>query len=197
MSEASEQNHPVNGLMRTFQEAIRIGYKYDPATGIIYGLKGGPLKLTLSGTQRYPTVAVSTVGVGKESHAVPAHRFAAYFIWGDEIFKPELQVRHLNGLYDLRACSLSLGTRIENMSDVPAAVRSRAAAAGRAGQVKKSKNANPPITDDTVRFIKNTARKNAQGFLLPNELQRLSASTGVRVQTVQSILRGQTHQEIV
>ena len=192
----TEGNESVSGLQSTFKEAIRRGYTYDPATGILYGLKGGPLKLTLSGTQRYPTVAVSTPGLGKESHAVPAHRFAAYFIWGDEIFNPALQVRHKNGLYDLRACSIDLGTRQENMADIPAEVRSRAASAGRAAQPNKSKHANPPIPDDTVKFIKNTARRNQQGQLLPMELERLSGATGVRKDVVQSILRGISHQHV-
>mgnify|MGYP001612769521 CR=1 FL=1 len=179
-----------NNIRQTIREAVQKGYKYDPITGTIYGLQGFPLALTMGGSQRYPTVAIS-VSCGKKSHGVQAHRLVGYFLWGEEIFKPDVQVRHLNGLFDLRACSLTLGTRIENMSDIDPEVRSRAAKAGRAAQ--QSKNANPKLSEGTVEYIKKIARRDGKGFLLPNELERISTLTGCRKDVVANILRGVTY----
>ena len=181
---------PQNDIKQTIREAVQKGYRYDPATGTIYGLRGHALKLTMGGSQRYPTVAVS-VSCGKKSHGVQAHRLVGYFLWGEEIFKPDVQVRHLNGLFDLRACSLTLGTRIENMADILPEVRSQAAKAGRAAQL--SKNANPKLSDSTVEYIKKIARRDGEGFLLPLELERISSLTGVRKDVVANILRGITY----
>ena len=183
-----------NNIQETLRAMVKRGYKYDPETGIVYGLTGKPLKMTKGGTQRYPTFAISVPGVGKGSHGVACHRVAGYFIWGEEIFKPEVQVRHKNGLYDIRACSLMLGTRVENMSDIDPQARSRAAKAGRASQ--RSKHANPTLADSVVLYIRKVARRDKGGFLLPDELERISKLTGVRKDVVANILRGVTYQNV-
>ena len=180
----------VNQLQAALRAMVQRGYRYDKTTGIFYGLTGKPLKLTMSGTQRYPSIAVATPDLVRTTHAIPAHRAAGYYLWGDEIFKEGVQVRHKNGLFDLRECSLTLGTRMENMSDIPPEVRSRAAKAGRASQL--SKHAKSSITQSQVDFIKNTARRDARGFLLPGELKRLSQNTGIRETTISGVLRGIT-----
>jgi len=181
----------TNDIKQTLRAMVKRGYKYDPLTGTFYGLRGKPLKMTMGGSQRYPTIAISVPGVGKGAHGVQAHRAAGYFIWGEEIFKPDLQIRHQNGLFDVRACSLLLGTRVENMSDISPEARSRAAKAGRASQ--KSKNANPKLNQNVVDYIKKIARRDSNGFLLPKELERISGLTGVRRDVVASILRGITY----
>lgn len=185
----------MNNLRETLREMVKRGYRYDADLGVVYGLTGRPLKMTQGGSQRYPTFAISTPGVGKGSHAVPCHRAVGYFIWGEEIFKEGVQVRHLNGLFDMRRQSLTLGTRVENMSDIPPEVRSRAAKAGRAAQIK-SKHANDKLSDDIVLFIKRTARKDGKGFLLPNELERIAGLTGVRRDVVANILRDVTYKDV-
>src|SRR3990172_4096982 len=94
---------------KILKAVISRGYQYDGVNGMIIGLKGRPLKLTKTGSQRYPTVAVSVPGLGKESYAEPAHVVAAYFIWGDQIFKKGVQVRHkYSNVFDIRAESLTL-----------------------------------------------------------------------------------------
>ena len=175
-------------LRKILETAVSKGYKYDSDTGVILSWTGIRLKLTKTGSQRYPTVAISVPGIGKGTFAVPAHRFAGWCIWGEAIFEPGVEVRHQNGVWDIRKCSLRLGTRIENMSDISPTVRSRAAAAGRASQAQKPVNAK--IADDVIRFIRKTAQRDVRGFLLQNELDRLHSLTGVKKQLISGILRG-------
>ena len=181
-------------LQNIFKVAVERGYKYDPESGAVLGLLGRPLKMTLTGSQRYPTFALSVPGIGKGTFAVCCHRLAGYCIWGDEIFKPGVQVRHINGIWDIRKKSLCLGTRIENMADISPEVRSKAAQAGRAAQSKHPANAG--MSEDTVRFIRKTAQRNSAGQLLPGELERIAKRHGRTKQYISNLLRGITFSSV-
>ena len=108
-------------------------------------------------------------------------------------------MRHLKGLYDIRKESLALGTRGENMMDIPAKVRSRAASAGRSARskekrIKSLKSVNiGELTEDIVRAIRITARRNSRGFLFPGELERLSKRFGKSEAIISNILRNVTY----
>lgn len=55
------------------------------------------------------------------------HRLAAYCFFGEAMFAPGIQVRHLNcNILDISRKNLALGTARENYWDTPAEVRSRA-----------------------------------------------------------------------
>ncbi len=177
----------VNQLQAALQVMIERGYRYDPVTGVFYGLTGKPLKLTKTATQRYPTIAVATPALKRKTHAIPAHRAAGYYLWGDAIFNDNLQVRHLNGLFDLRACSLTLGTRIENMSDIPPDIRSKAAKIGRAAQIdKKGKSV---FSQSQITFVKKTIRRDSKGKPLAGEVDRIAARMGVTASDISEMLQ--------
>ena len=62
-----------------------------------------------------------SLSVNGRSVGIKIHRFQAFLKFGDEIFKKELVVRHLNGNpIDNSWKNLELGTHQENMMDIPA-----------------------------------------------------------------------------
>ena len=60
------------------------------------------------------------IKVGKRSLKFPVHRLVAYQKFGDQMFEPGIQVRHLDGnsLNNLEE-NIELGTQSQNMMDIP------------------------------------------------------------------------------
>lgn len=59
---------------------------------------------------------------------VPLHRFVGYCKYGDDIFTPELVLRHVNSdKNDNSTTNIVLGTYAENTNDIPKHVRIRSA----------------------------------------------------------------------
>lgn len=120
---------------RAIKCALSSGYRVDPATGVIYGLKGRPLIVKARGLQRYPTVSLVTPGMPRRFYAVPAHKVVACVLWGDSAFSPGIHVRHGKlGVENITAANLSLGTAKENEADKESSVKSAVGRAARAAQ---------------------------------------------------------------
>jgi hypothetical protein len=55
---------------------------------------------------------------------INAHRLVAYIKYGDKMFEPGIEVRHLNGnRVDLSYNNIVIGTHHDNMMDVPKQIR--------------------------------------------------------------------------
>jgi hypothetical protein len=112
--------------------AKRQGYTVNPFTGDVIGLRGGIRKLTDNRRgQGYLTLGVTDNqekrpnGYGK-TFPLPVHKFVAYLKWGDEAFAPGIDVRHKNNnAKDNRWSNILIGSRSDNMNDLPPEVRSR------------------------------------------------------------------------
>ena len=172
------------------------GYSVDKSRGIIYGKSGRPLTLTKTASIRYPMVSLHVPGVvegRRPTYSIAAHKIMAYAIWGEEAFREGVQIRHLGDVLDIREHKLELGSAIENMSDISPAVRSEAAKAARAAQPRRPTNAKLPTT--TVRFIRQTVRRNSDGHVMPGELDRLAKKFNVSKAIISGIVRGVTYVE--
>lgn len=189
---------PQTQTLQVIKQALRIGYRANPETGEIYGKTGKPLTLTLSGSIRYPQVSLHVPNVNprrkSQTYAIPAHKFMGYVIWGEQAFAKGVQVRHLNGVMDIRAQSLSLGSARENMSDIPPKVRSTAARQARQSQGITPSNAK--LSNQDVCFIRKTVRRAPAGGPAPGELERLAAKFRVSKSVISGIIRGVTYAEV-
>lgn len=92
--------------------------------GIAYGVKGKPLAFR-NGGAGYFQIAIKTPEGFKN---LEAHRLAAYLKFGDAMFEPRIEVRHLDGNpLNNSADNLALGTHSDNILDIPKHVRIRTA----------------------------------------------------------------------
>lgn len=191
---------PGTSIEKAIREALSRGYKYDPLLGTVVSPDGRSLKFSLGGTQEYPTVSFycPTTGhlLSRKNHtfAIPVHLFAAFCLFGEDVFQEGVQVRHLNDVMDIRKGSLALGTRSENMHDVPKSARVRAARSARATQLNESRSIkNRKFTDSDIDVVRRSAMRNPDGSLRSGELQRLAAKWGTTTNTISEILRGRTY----
>jgi hypothetical protein len=62
--------------------------------------------------------------ITKNAYPVEVHKLVAYQKYGNELLKPEIEVRHLDGnsLNNLEE-NIAIGTRIENALDIPQEIR--------------------------------------------------------------------------
>lgn len=138
---------------QAIQNALANGYKVDTLNGVIYGLKGLPLTISLAAGQRYPTVSLVVVDMPCRYYVVPAHKIMAYALWGVEAFRPGVQVRHGSlGVTNISEANLTLGTASQNNLDKPQAVRLAAARTARASQPREGHNAK--LTENLVTELR-------------------------------------------
>lgn len=186
--------HEGTQTHKAIEEAIRLGYTYDKATGEIRTPQGRLLMLSLGGQQRYPTVTfychelAERLGRKRSGMSIPAHKFAAYILFGKKVFEEGVQIRHLNGVMAISEKDLALGDAVDNMQDIPASVRAEAARKARSAQAASSEHRK--FTDSQVAFIRNTARKDRTGALLGGELERLAQQFGTTPRIISGIIRG-------
>lgn len=65
-----------------------------------------------------------TIRVNEKCYKVMAHRFQAYFKYGDNMFEKGIVVRHLNGnSMDNSIDNIAIGTQSDNMMDIPKELR--------------------------------------------------------------------------
>jgi hypothetical protein len=65
-----------------------------------------------------------TIKINGKCHKVMAHRFQAYFKYGDRVFEKGIVVRHLNGnSMDNSEDNITIGTQSDNMMDIPKELR--------------------------------------------------------------------------
>lgn len=174
--------------------ALSNGYRVDTVHGIIYGLKGKPLRVANHGTQRYPTVTLAVRNMPRRLYAVPAHKVVAFAIWGDAAFAPGAQVRHIRGVLDISADALRLGTSSDNQLDKAPEIRKAAAVKARASQGRRPLNT--VLTEDTVRYIRETCKIGPDGHALYGEVKKLCTLLGLGKSTISMALRGKTWNDL-
>lgn len=110
--------------MNIFEEIIKLGYVIDKL-GTLRNKKGKTISKTINGyISCYPTIN------GKRK-TVAAHRFQAYMKYGDSMFRPNIEVRHLNeNKLDNSWGNIDIGTHSENMMDRPKYLRKEYSALG-------------------------------------------------------------------
>lgn len=78
----------------------------------------------------YPVIAIKLPRTRKNL-SVHVHLISAFIKFGEELLKTDLEVRHSNGIKeDFRPENLKLGTRLENIMDIPREERRRIGAIG-------------------------------------------------------------------
>lgn len=128
---------------RNEEKAFKLGFTIDK-DGNVTNPKGGKVKgrIDLRGylifSVKYKKIYTIKIGV---------HRFQAYFKFGDEIYKNEVVVRHLNGNpLDNSWNNIEIGSQQENNLDKLPEVRTKAAYLASRKKVK--------FNDDIVKQIR-------------------------------------------
>lgn len=182
--------HPANSRTATY---IRIAYERGYRVtddGRLFNPKGEQVTPNLSGQRWGPRFSLNGLRhlVPSGVATIPVHRFAAYCFYGEEMFDPALEVRHLNAnLWDFSRRNIALGTPSENAYDMPVEVRTRRARIARLAQ--PSRSANACFSDDTVREIRRRLRAGEMGKALAREY-------GVCPQTISNIRRRNLYQDV-
>ena len=100
-------------------------YTVDTENGIIYGVRGKPLKYTLvkptsntkGGFTRYYTICIY---YKKQNITVPVHKIIAYVLYGDIALKKGLHIDHINrDSLDNRGANLRVVTPKKNAQNRP------------------------------------------------------------------------------
>lgn len=186
--------HEGTSTHRAIEEALRLGYTYDKVTGYIYTPEGRRLALSLGGQQRYPTITVYChelaveLGRKRAGFSIPAHKFAAFILFGDKVFEEGVQIRHMNGVLNIAEVDLALGDAKTNMQDIPEEIRKEAARKARRAQIQNASHRK--FTDKEVTFIKSTIKKDHTGAVLSGELERLAGQFGTSPRIISGIIRG-------
>lgn len=186
--------HEGTTTHRAIEEALRLGYKYDRKTGHVTTPEGRRLMLSLGGQQRYPTVTfychelAAELGRKRAGFSIPAHKFAAFILFGEKVFAEDVQIRHLNGVLNISENDLALGDAKTNMKDIPEAVRKEAARKARRAQLTNASHRK--FSDSEVAFIKRTIKRDATGAVLGGELERLATQFNTTPRIISGIIRG-------
>lgn len=100
-------------------EAFKQGYTVEVTTGKVFGLKGQELCGSVN-KDGYRLVFPSLQIDGKRVDAsCYVHRMIAYRLYGEEVFKSGIEVRHLDGNpSNNKGSNLLLGTRYDNTMDM-------------------------------------------------------------------------------
>lgn len=102
--------------------AVALGYRVS-ADGIVTSPRGKVLTPYLGKHCEYPSISI-----GRANGKVRVHRLQAFQLFGEEIYKPTIEVRHKDDdSKNFRADNLILGTHVQNSFDKPKAVRVRCA----------------------------------------------------------------------
>lgn len=118
--------------------AVEKGYVIDES-GFVYNSKGKLVNGTIR--NKYKCICFKINGKDKK---IPFHRLQAYQKFGDEIYKDDIEIRHLdnnplNNSYE----NIGIGSNSDNKFDRPIEMRKRIAA-----------NANKKYSDELVLEIK-------------------------------------------
>ena len=117
-----------------YYNALKKGYYIDK-NGEVFSSKNNKLKLLVK--KKYLFFSLRN---GKKVDSLYVHRYQAFIKFGDELFKDNIEVRHLNGNnYDNSYNNILLGTRSENMLDKTSVMRLNQAL-NATSQVKKHRH---------------------------------------------------------
>lgn len=125
----TKENYKLSLSNKNILIAIEKGYSLDKE-GNIFSPKGQIKgKTTRSRNRTYKVISIKLPKeLGGKITQVKAHRLQAYQKFGDELFVPKIEVRHLNGnSLDNSWDNLALGTTSENSLDKPQEIRTQLA----------------------------------------------------------------------
>lgn len=123
--------------------AYEKGYRIDK-NGVVTSMNGRILKLRTN-TCGYYVFGVKLYGNKVEN--VTVHRFQAYTKFGNELYQPNIVVRHLNGNpLDNSYNNIAIGTIQDNVFDIPPEVRAMSAYIASRKRIK--------YDDDLVKLIR-------------------------------------------
>lgn len=127
-----------------------------------------------------------SIRVGNKNPTMRVHRFVAYFKFGDKIFEPGIQVRHLDGdpannSWD----NIDIGTITENMFDMSSEARK--------DKAKKASEAarkvNEKLTSEQVRYIR-------QEYINGKSLARLAYEFNMAKSSMSLIVNRKTYADV-
>ncbi len=106
--------------------AVAKGYTISK-NGIIYNSKGYTLEGCLNTTgYRYITIRMDSYFGFRKCGKAMVHRIIGYLKFGDRVFDPKLQIRHLDGnKLNNSYSNISIGSPSDNRFDIPASERLR------------------------------------------------------------------------
>jgi hypothetical protein len=110
---------------RIIKQAFKNGYDVDVKRGRVF-LKSGKWTYGIYNKKlNYMMVSISLPDGPSKGEMIYVHRLIAYKKYGNKLFDPLLEVRHKNNDgTNNRGRNLLLGTRLENIMDMPAELRS-------------------------------------------------------------------------
>lgn len=96
--------------------AVSKGYRIN-AEGFVYNPKGVLVKGFVAGTTGYRHFGIKVSG---QTISVMFHRLQAYQKYGDKMFAPGIEVRHLDSVrLNNSDGNIAIGTHKQNMMDIP------------------------------------------------------------------------------
>lgn len=111
---------PEGDVISSTGRKLKLAYKHNPAQDG----KGKYYRFSIS---------VGSRSEGRWTGKIQVHQFIAYLKFGEVIFRPDMQVRHLNGnSLDNRWSNICFGTASDNMMDIEE--ETRVEKAGQAGR---------------------------------------------------------------
>jgi len=123
----------------------------------------------------YPAISVNLKGKNRRKFVlVTLHRLKAYFKYGDKIFQPGIEVRHLNGnKLDWSDKNIAIGTSSDNKQDIKPELRR-----------KYAKNAAKKVRKFSDKEAKEIRKKRAEGV----KYKELCEEYGVSKSTISYII---------
>lgn len=136
-------------------DAISRGYTIE--NGDVFNIKGEKIGNNIDGVG-YPYFSFR---VNKKVVKVNTHKLVAFMKYGEDMFLPGIEVRHLDGnKKNNKEDNILIGTHHENMQDIPKEVRVRTA--------NYASSCNRKFTDDIIKKI----RKDRDEGLTYSELSK-------------------------
>ena len=100
--------------MKKEEIAYNRGY-YVNEEGILYNPKGKEI-----GNKVYQPYRFTNIRIDGKKHRITIHRLQAYQKYKNDLYKKDMEVRHINGdSNDNSINNIELGTHSENMLDIP------------------------------------------------------------------------------
>jgi len=150
---------------------------YADKEGNIFNPKGKRLSNKSKKKSGHICVTVSSARV-----SVLAHRFIAYYFYGDSVFMNEC-VRHLNDIpTDNRLCNLALGSKKDNRADIPREKLSKIAKKNAHLLVERSRK----LTDEDVLLMREVYSKTNKSYATVAEEFGVAPMTAYRAITKES-----------
>jgi len=169
------------------REAFKAGYEADVKRGLIKNKKGLWVAGTIHKTLGYRMINISLPNGPSKGTMVYVHRLIAYAKYGEKLFKDNIEVRHLDGdRSNNRSSNIRLGSRSQNMFDIPEFKR------GKAGLNKASKR-RILSREDALTIKRIYDSKSINGRVERGVNKHLAELFKVNKSTISEIGRGKTY----